>query len=176
MTVITFGKHKGSNVQDIPASYLEWGSEKLESPKWRKVFSDELIRRAKQEKQENMEMMADLDNPEVLEKLIKKYIIQLEVERDESGCEWEYDNLDFYGMAKEKALIEIMDLRIAKLQHDYQNILETTADKLELVERIYDDGEFHMAKFSTPEKRRLVTEYLKKRDDLYEQRRMIEQY
>lgn len=169
MTVITFGKHKGSNVQDIPASYLEWGSEKLESPKWRKVFSDELSRRAKQEKQEKLEMIADLDNPEILEKLIRKYIIELEVERDNSGCEWEYDNLDFYGMAKEKAMIEIASLRVDKLKYDYQNILETTADKLKLVERIYDDGEFHLAKFSTPEKRRIVTEYLKKRDELLEQ-------
>lgn len=169
MTVITFGKHKGSNVQDIPASYLEWGSEKLESPKWRKVFSDELSRRAKQEKQEKLEMIADLDNPEILEKLIRKYIIELEVERDNSGCEWEYDNLDFYGMAKEKAMIEIASLRVDKLKYEYQNILETTVDKLELVERIYDDGEFHMAKFSTPEKRRIVTEYLKKRDELLEQ-------
>jgi len=169
MTVITFGKHKGSSVEDVPINYLVWGSEKLESPKWRKVFNDELSRRARQEEQEKLEMIANLDSPEVMEKLIRKYIIELEIERDESGCEWEYDRLNFYEMAKDKAMIEVASLRVDKLKYDYQNIIGTTADKLELIERIYDDGEIAQVKFSSPEKRRLAMEYLQKREELIKQ-------
>lgn len=178
MTVITFGKHKGSNVEDVPTNYLEWGSNKLESPKWRKIFSDELIRRAKIERLERLELIANLDSPEVMEKLIRKYIIELEVERAESGCEWEYDSLDFYGMAKEKALIEIMDLRIEKLQYDYQALLEVDSDKMDKLHELHwrCPDEVRHGKFTTLRRKRLALEYLAKMDELYEQRRMIDRY
>jgi len=176
--IITFGKHKGSSVEDVPINYLVWGSEKLESPKWRKIFGDELSRRAKQEKEDKLQMMANLDIPEVLEKLIRKYIIALEVERAESGCEWEYDDLDFYGMAKEKALIEIMDLRIEKLEQDYQVLMEVDSDKMRKLHELHwrCPDKLRNGQFSTPERKRLAMEYLAKMDDLYDQRRMISRY
>jgi len=45
--VVTFGKHKGTDIKDVPEGYLKWGSENLSNGNWKKVFINELDRRTK---------------------------------------------------------------------------------------------------------------------------------
>lgn len=42
---ITFGKHKGTHVEQIPISYLIWAKDNISSHKWRTVLIAEYLRR-----------------------------------------------------------------------------------------------------------------------------------
>lgn len=45
--LLTFGKHKGSPLCDVPTDYLLWGRDNLSQMHWRKVFDGELVKRGK---------------------------------------------------------------------------------------------------------------------------------
>ena len=32
MTVLTFGKHRGEDIEDVPSEYLQWMVDKLDAP------------------------------------------------------------------------------------------------------------------------------------------------
>jgi uncharacterized protein (DUF3820 family) len=47
--VVTFGKHKGFKIADVPTGYLRWVAETFGPGKWRDAFAAELARRAQTE-------------------------------------------------------------------------------------------------------------------------------
>jgi 23S rRNA A2030 N6-methylase RlmJ len=123
--IITFGKHKGSNIQHVPTSYLEWGFQYLESDEWRKAFNEELSRRETQKQQETIDFIASIDDHDLMEKLLRKYITQLEDKRAKSN--WKR----LCGIAEEKAKVikEVFRLRLDRLEEDYQVLMEANSEK-----------------------------------------------
>jgi uncharacterized protein (DUF3820 family) len=39
--ILNFGRYKGTDIKTLPIEYLEWGTARLESPKWQKAFREE---------------------------------------------------------------------------------------------------------------------------------------
>ncbi|MFM6725697.1 MAG: hypothetical protein ACKPJF_14830 [Dolichospermum sp.] len=113
MSVLTFGKHKGSDLKDIPSEYLEWGAGKLDSPKWRKEFEQELSRR-RSEKRRNYEWIKqNINSPDVWVLLLKEAEKELNDEEEyalEIDCQ--YDGR----IISQKEVEELAKEKLAKYQ------------------------------------------------------------
>jgi hypothetical protein len=166
---LTFGKHKGCSIQDIPRSYLEWGVDRLESSKWREEFQKELFRRRDEEKKEIAWIKENLDNPESMEKLTNKFIGELTQEITQSGCEWEYENFDVFKEAEELASKRINSLRleveIENLKSSYQSLLEFDSEKMSKMEELFYSLKLSRKNFKDPAKYSIAMEYLHKLDE-----------
>lgn len=167
MTTLTFGKHKGSDITTVPADYLEWGSSKLDSPKWRNVFQTELDRR----KQET-ESLLDSNPDELLKKLEAEELRDIQREIAESGCEHEYDHFDEYGEAENRAKTKLSALQADKAMKDlkieYAGLLGVDLKMMDKMENAYLNDQLTRKNFEFERKYNLAMEYFKKKDALLE--------
>lgn len=165
MAILTFGKYKGSEIKDIPADYLEWGSSKLDSPKLKKEFQAELDRR----KQETKTLL-DSNSAELLKKLEDEELRNIRHEIANSGCEYEYDSFDEHGEAESRAKTKLSAMQAEKAMEDlkieYASLLSIDLKKMDLIENAYNCECLNRKNFATVEKYDLAMEYFKKKDAL----------
>lgn len=165
---VTFGKHKGSDIKDIPLAYLEWGADKLKSH-WQEEFEKELRRRRDEERKETDWIKANLDSPEAFKKLTNKFIAQFDKEMAESGCPWEYEKIDIFKEAEDMATKEIKFLRIEveieALKSKYQSLLGFDSEKMEKIEELFYSLKLSKNNFRDPSKYPVVLEYLHQLDE-----------
>lgn len=165
MIILTFGKHKGSDITTVPADYLKWGSSKLDSPRWRNAFQTELNRR-------DAETQALLNtNPdELLKKLEAEELSNIRREIAESGCEHEYDRFDEYGEAENRAKqkLEAMQAENAMqaLKIEYAGLLGVDLKMMDRMENAYLRDQLSRKNFEFERKYNLAMEYFKKKDAL----------
>ena len=165
MTVLTFGKHKGSDLSEVPKDYLEWGVSKLDSPKWRKEFQNELDRR----KNETQHLLNT--NPDrLLEKLEKEALRGINQEME--GHEHEYDRVDIYTEAENRANSKLKALQADKalkeLKIEYAGLLGIDLKMMDKMEQTYLCDQLSRSNFQTESKYNLAMEYFKKKDALLE--------
>lgn len=165
---LTFGKHKGEDIENIPESYLEWGVEKLESPKWRSLFQDELNRRGKIEAEFRQQIANDPENPKLIKQLKNRFWKEYEEEVANSG---EYDYCNPTPEIEEKIkgyiLVATTEKQIEELKAEYASLV----GGIKIVEKILsswinDDFELNPERFSTPEKFKIAQEFIEKYDQL----------
>ena len=117
MPTLTFGKHKGTEIKNVPTDYLEWGSSKLDSPKWRNVFQTELDRRNSEEKQKETFIKTNISSPEIREMLIKEAEQELAEEENFSlDNDVQYDGR----IITQAEIEELADAKLAKYQAKVQ--------------------------------------------------------
>ena len=165
MTVLTFGKHKGSDLSEVPTNYLEWGVSKLDSPKWRKEFQNELDRR----KNETQHLL-NTDPDKLLEKLEKEALRGINQEME--GNEHEYDRVDIYTEAENRANSKLKALQADKalkeLKIEYADLLGLDLKMMDKMEQTYHCDQLSRSNFQTESKYKLAMEYFKKKDALLE--------
>ena len=172
MSVLTFGKHKGNDIEDVPTDYLQWGASKLDSPKWKKEFSDELARRKKQEKDRELKILANPDSEEILNKLIKEAEIEIEREISASGCGHEYDRFNISQEAEDRAKAKISSIKAKKelkiAEEEILKLLGCDKKILDRIEYAWSMDELSQKNFAKEEKYLAAIEYCKKKSDLLE--------
>lgn len=165
MTVLTFGKHKGSDLSEVPKDYLEWGVSKLDSPKWRKEFQNELDRRKNETK-----YLLDTDPDRLLKKLEKEALRGISQEME--GYEHEYDRVDIYSEAENRANSKLKALQADKaleqLKIEYAGLLGIDLKRMDKMEQTYLCDQLSRKNFQTENKYKLAMEYFKKKDALLE--------
>lgn len=163
MIILTFGKHKGSDITSVPADYLKWGVSKLDSPRWRNAFQTELNRR-------DAETQALLNtNPdELLKKLEAEELSN--IRREIAECEHEYDRFDEYGEAENRAKrkLEAMQAENAMqaLKIEYAGLLGVDLKMMDRMENAYLCDQLSRKNFESERKYNLAMEYFKKKDAL----------
>lgn len=169
---LTFGKHKGSHIEDVPADYLEWGVSKLESLKWKKEFSDELARRKNEEKAQELKILSNPDSEEIFNKLAREAEIEIEREISNSGCEHEYDRFNISQEAEDRAKAKISSIKAKKeLKTSEEEILKVLGCDKKMLDRIeyaWSMDELSQKNFAKEEKYLAAVEYCKKKSDLLE--------
>ena len=165
MTTVTFGKHKGTEIINVPTDYLVWGSSKLDSPKWRNVFQTELDRR----KQETKSLL-DSNPDELLKKLEAEALRDIQAEIANSGAEHEYDRFDEYGEAENRAKTKLSAMQADKAMKDlkieYAGLLGVDLKMMSRLENAYFNDELSRSNFGSVEKYNLAMDYFKKKDAL----------
>ncbi|MFM6134737.1 MAG: hypothetical protein ACKPCP_11325 [Sphaerospermopsis kisseleviana] len=158
MTKVTFGKHQGSDITEIPDDYLEWGSSNLTSPKWKTLFETELNRRKQSDQSD--------DSDKFLKKLKAEELQQIQREIANSGSEHEYDRYDPYTEAENRAKARQADQAIKELRIEYATLLGLNSDTMDMLENFYYNDTLSRKNFSTEHKYNLAMQYFKKRSDL----------
>ena len=165
MTVLTFGKHKGSDLSEVPKDYLEWGVGKLDSPKWRKEFQNELDRRKNETK-----YLLNTDPDRLLGKLEREALRSIHQEME--GYEHEYDRADIYTEAENRANSKLKALQADKaleqLKIEYAGLLGIDLKMMDKMEQTYLCDQLSRKNFQTENKYKLAMEYFKKKDALLE--------
>jgi hypothetical protein len=165
MTVLTFGKYKGSDLSEVPTNYLEWGVSKLDSPKWRKEFQNELNRR----KNETQHLLKT-DPDRLLGKLEREALRGIRQEME--GYEHEYDRVDIYTEAENRANSKLKALQADKalkeLKIQYAGLLGIDLKMMDKMEQTYHCEQLGRSNFQTESKYKLAMEYFKKKDALLE--------
>lgn len=165
MCKLTFGKHKGTEIKDIPADYLEWGVSKLDSPKWREEFKAELDRRKKE-----TQTLLNSNPDELLKKLEEEAVRDIDAEISASGCEHEYTSWDIYSEAESRAKTKVSALQadkaIKELKIEYAGLLGVDSKMIDKLENAYFNDELSRSNFATETKYNLAMEYFKKKDAL----------
>lgn len=163
--IITFGKYKGNDVSDLPTDYLEWGATKLDSPKWRKAFEDELSRRNNLEQEKKEKLKLNIDSSETLEELMKSAFQEIQAEISSSGCEWEYNNFDFQGEAERRASEALKELKaeiaIENLKKEIKEKDKSlTEEVLQKIEDAHYNHGLERSQFSSDLRYQLAVEYM----------------
>ncbi|MEY2910742.1 MAG: hypothetical protein RLZZ184_51 [Cyanobacteriota bacterium] len=169
MTTLTFGKHKGTDIKNVPLEYLEWGSNKLESPKLKKQFKDEIKRRQDENTTKEKYILENIDSPEVWEMLLQETEAELwqqEINANAINCQYdsraitqkEVNDLANEKLAKYKKKIELNQLD-ADFKHKW-NLSEKQMDTL------LSAIEINQRMFSTEEKYFSAVEYIEARNEL----------
>lgn len=163
MTTLTFGKYKGSKLSSVPSDYLDWGVNNLDSPKWKSAFKDELSRRKNKEAEEKEYLKNNLDNPEILQILFNKAIVDINNEASNSGCEWEYNSIadTAQSVAKEDLKKLQTEVAIEKLEKEFA-VLGISTDILKKIEQTHYGIGLEPSQFSSEEKYNLAVEYINK--------------
>jgi len=169
---LTFGKHKGNELSQVPTDYLEWGANKLESLKWKKEFSNELARRKSEEKKLELKILTNPDSEEIFNKLVQEAEIEIEREISNSGCEHEYDRFNISQEAENRAKSKIATIKAKKeLKIAEEEILKTLGCDKKMLDRIeyaWSMDELSQKNFAKEEKYLAAVEYCKKKSDLLE--------
>ncbi len=163
---ITFGKHKGTDIINVPTQYLEWGAEKLESLRWREVFDTELKRRHEADKKQLAHLKANINDPSTLDYLVQQKIKEVESEISNSGCAWEYDNFNVHEEAESRAKEKLEELQIEvaieNLKKEFEGREGLTVELLKKIESVHTDYGLERSQFSSEVKYKLACEYVKK--------------
>jgi hypothetical protein len=165
MTVLTFGKYKGSDLSEVPKDYLEWGVSKLDSSKWRKEFQNELDCR----KNETQHLL-NTDPDKLFGKLEREALSSIHQEME--GHEHEYDRVDIYTEAENRANSKLKALQADKalkeLKIQYAGLLGIDLKMMDKMEQTYHCEQLGRSNFQTESKYKLAMEYFKKKDALLE--------
>ena len=86
MNTLTFGKHKGQDIKDVPLKYLEWGSNKLQSIKWKKQFNTDIQRRQAEDDAKEAFILENIDSQEVWDLLVMESASELYEKDYRSQC------------------------------------------------------------------------------------------
>jgi hypothetical protein len=173
MTTLTFGKHKGTEIKNVPADYLEWGSSKLDSPKWRNAFQSELDRRNSEEKQKEVFIKANIDSPEIREMLIKEAEQELAEEENfslKNDCQYDgriITQAEIEKLADEKLESYSVQAQMERLAQEYVAKMSVTDKQLKLMESLWQSDQLSKKNFQTTEKYNLAMEYFAKLLELY---------
>ncbi|MBD2364500.1 DUF3820 family protein [Anabaena minutissima FACHB-250] len=172
MTKITFGKHKGTEVSDLPTDYLEWGSEKLDSPKWRKEFEAELKRRNDESKKRKSFIKQNVDSEEVWQMLVKEAEKELwDEEEDALENDVQYDGRvitqsEIETLAKEKLQKYQAEVELEKLDTEFMEKWGVNKSHIDKIQNIFWSDELRPSMFSSHALYEASCELVKKRDEL----------
>ncbi|PHJ64956.1 hypothetical protein VF04_03995 [Nostoc linckia z7] len=172
MTTITFGKHKGSDISKIPTEYLEWGADKLDSPKWRQAFESELERRNSEKNKRDSYIKANIDSPEVWELLVKEAEQELETEENfaiENDVQYDgrvISQSEIEKLAKEKLAEYQKQVAVENLQKEFEGREGLTPLLLKKIEDIHYEWGLERSQFSTDAKYEVACEYMRKLEEI----------
>jgi hypothetical protein len=152
---LTFGKHKGTDIKNVPLEYLEWGSNKLESPKLKKQFKDEIKRRQDENTTKERFILENIDSPEIWEMLISE--VEAELWQQEINAN-AVNNLANEKLAKYKKKIQL-----SQLDADFK-VKWNLSDKQ--INTLLSAFEINQKMFSTEEKYLSAVEYIEARNEL----------
>lgn len=175
MSVLTFGKHKGSDISSVPSEYLEWGANKLESPKWRKEFEAELIRRNKEQKEKELYIKANIDSQEVWDLLVKEAEKELYEEEDfslENDCQYDgrlITQKEIDDLAKEKLAKYKAEEELSRIEVEILKVLGCDKNMLSRIESAYWNDELSQKNFAQKEKFEAAVAYCEKKSNLLSQ-------
>ena len=175
MTVITFGKHKGSDISSVPSEYLEWGGSKLDSPFWKNQFEAELKRRNKQEKEKDLYIKANIDSQEVWDLLVKEAEKELYEEEDfdlENDCQYDgrvITQKEIDDLAKEKLAKYKAEEELTHIETEILKTLGCDKNMLSRIESAYWNDELSQKNFAQKEKFEAATKYCERKASLLEQ-------
>ncbi len=169
MTILTFGKYKNTDIKNVPLEYLEWGSNKLESPKLKKLFLDEIKRRQDENTTKEKYILENIDSPEIWEMLLREAEAKLwqeEINSNVLNCQYdsrvitqkEVNDLANKKLAKYKKKIEL-----SQLDTDFKVKWNLSDKQMEMLTTSFD---LNRKMFSTEEKFLSAVEYIEARDEL----------
>lgn len=162
---ITFGKYKGTDISAIPTDYLEWGVDKLESPKWRQEFETELKRRNDEIKKQEDFIKQNIGSDKAWQILIKEAEAELAPSDDENDYRIIRQS-DIEALAKEKLQKYQAEVELEKLDSDFMKkwgVNKSQIDKIQ--DEFWSDG-LKPSMFSSQEKYEAACELATKRDNL----------
>jgi ABC-type oligopeptide transport system substrate-binding subunit len=171
MTTLTFGKHKGTDIKNIPTEYLEWGSSKLDSPKWKKEFQTELDRRNSEEKQKETFIKANINSPEIREMLIKEAEQELIDEENyslENDCQYDgriITQAEIEKLADEKLSKYQTEVQLEKLDTEFIQKWGVNQSQINKLQDAFWNDEL-VRNCSTPERLKAAKELCVRRDAL----------
>lgn len=170
MTTLTFGKHKGTDIKNVPLEYLEWGSNKLESPKLKKQFKDEIKRRLDENTIKEKYILENIDSPEVWEMLISEVEAELwqqEINANAVKVNCQYDSQaiteEVNDLANEKLAKYKKKIQLSQLDADFK-VKWNLSDKQ--MNTLISAIDINQKMFSTEEKYLSAVEYIEARNEL----------
>jgi hypothetical protein len=172
MTTLTFGKHKGADIQNVPIDYLEWGSSKLDSPKWRNAFQTELDRRNSEEKQKEAFMKSNIDSNEVWQTLVSDAAKELHDEENHylnTDCQYDgriISQKEVEELANEKLAEYKAEIELDKLDDDFIEKWGVTKTQINKLQDAFWNNELER-NCSTPERLEAAKELCVRRDALF---------
>lgn len=172
MTVLTFGKHKGTDIFSVPSEYLEWGASKLEHPKWRQEFESELKRRNQQKKEKESFVKANIDSQEVWDLLLLQAEKELYEEEDfsiENDCQYDgriITQKEIEKLAKEKLAEYKSEVAIENLKREYEGREGLNFALLNKIEDVHYSHGLERSQFSSSERYQVACEYIRKLTEL----------
>ena len=175
MAVLTFGKHKGSDISSVPSEYLEWGASKLDSPSWRNQFEIELKRRNQEQIEKDAFIKANIDSQEVWDLLVKEAEKELYEEEDfslENDCQYDgrvITQKEIDGLAKEKLSKYKAEKELAHIETEILKKLGCDKNMLSRIESAYWNDELSQKNFAKKEKFDAATKYCERKADLLSQ-------
>lgn len=159
--IITFGKYNGRDTLELASSgqtgrsYLEWGAQNLQSPKWRRAFQEALAASVEYSVQSEANLItADerFDSQERAEMV--EYLKVMERERVESDAKWETWRQELYQIVNEHSIK--MGITFGKANA--------------MVKRYFESGDYQEVtakNFSSPEKHTAFIEFMQALDASY---------
>lgn len=175
---LTFGKYKGSELAQVPTDYLEWGANKLDSPKWRKEFESELSRRNKEQKEKDIYIKANIDSQEVWEMLVKEAEKELYEEEDfslENDCQYDgrvITQKEIDDLAKEKLAAYKAEIELEKIDAEFMKKWKVTQSQINEIQEAYWNDELERL-CSNSDRYQAANELATKRSDLIEKIRAV---
>lgn len=168
MTTLTFGKHKGTDIKNVPLEYLEWGSNKLESPKLKKQFKDEIKRRLDENTIKEKYILENIDSPEVWEMLISEVEAELwqqEINANAVNCQYDSQAIteEVNDLADEKLAKYKKKIQLSQLDADFK-VKWNLSDKQ--MNTLISAIDINQKMFSTEEKYLSAVEYIEARNEL----------
>jgi hypothetical protein len=169
MTTLTFGKHKGTDIKNVPLEYLEWGSSKLESPKLKKQFKEEIKRRQDENTTKERFILENIDSPEVWEMLISEVEAELwqqEINSNAVNCQYDGRTItqkEVNNLANEKLAKYKKKIQLSQLDADFK-VKWNLSDKQ--MNTLLSAFEINQKMFSTEEKYLSAVEYIEARNEL----------
>ncbi len=169
MTTLTFGKHKGTDIKNVPLEYLEWGSNKLESPKLKKQFKEEIQRRQDENTTKERFILENIDSPEIWEMLLQETEAELwqqEINRNAINCQYDSQAItqkEVNDLANEKLAKYKKKIQLSQLDADFK-VKWNLSDKQ--INTLLSAFEINQKMFSTEEKYLSAVEYIEARNEL----------
>jgi len=166
---LTFGKHKGADIKDVPLEYLEWGSNKLESPKLKKQFKEEIKRRLDENTTKEKFILENIDSPEVWEMLISEVEAELwqqEINSNAINCQYDSRTItqkEVNDLANEKLAKYKKKIQLSQLDADFKHKWDLSDKQMNTLISAID---INQKMFSTEEKYLSAVEYIEARNEL----------
>lgn len=175
MKEITFGKYKGSKINDLPTDYLEWGVKRLDSDNWRYEFSLELKRRKNENKKRESWIKANVNSPEVWQTLIKDAENELQQEESiliETDCQYDgriVTQTEIEQLAKKKLQKYQAEIQLEKLDAEFIKQWQVTQTQINKIQDEFWTYGLQQHMFSSKEKYDTACKLAQQRDDLIKQ-------
>lgn len=168
MTTVTFGKYKNWDIKEVPSSYLDWGSTKLDSPHWRDLFNKEIDRRNKEQKKKEDFIKANIDSQEVWDLLLKEAddeLIKEERLAEQENVQYNsriITKKEIEELAKEKLADYKKEIAVENLKKEFDGKDGLTIKLLSKIEDIYYNIGLERSQFSSDSKYQLACEYMER--------------